>query len=175
MEFKKKSKLGTVGSGPDQMRFFELDLKQADYFTILTDAKDKLKNVDEYQLSQTRRKDFNDKLNAIEKSAFVLVNSSIGCIDTAASPFCSQYTPCLQQKVLDLMVSHLIEQVNILRKLNRIGAYMSYSRSIDFLQYAMTVLTLADAFKSTENGPLGVFVELLLNEMNMSSIFYLIS
>lgn len=174
-EFNKKFELGTVWSGPGQMRFFGLNLEQADDFTIRTDANDKLKNVDEYQLSRPRRKEFNDKLNEIEKSAFASANSSLGWIGIAVSPLCSLYASYLQQKAPDLLVCHLIEQVNILRKLKRIGTCMSYPRPTDNSQYVLTVLAFADASKSSENGQLGVLVGLLLGEMKMGSIFHPIS
>lgn len=108
-ELNKKFELGTVWSGPDQMRFFGLNLKEADEFTISPDANNELKNVDEFQLLQLCRKEFNNKQNRIEKSAFASANSSLDWIGIAASLVYSPYSSCSQLKAPDILVCYFIK------------------------------------------------------------------
>lgn len=154
------------------MRFFSLNLKQADDFPIRTDVNDMLKNVGEYQLSQPRRREFNGKLNEMRKSAFASADSSLSWISIPAYPFCSLYASYLQQKAPDHMVRHIMGQVNMLRKLKGIGTCMSYPQTTINSKYVLTVLAFADASKSSQNGQPGVLVGLLPGETKIGSIFH---
>lgn len=64
-KFNDTFKLGTIPSGPGRMRFFGINLEQADEFTVQTDAEEKLEDVMEYQLTGMRSKESDEPLNEI--------------------------------------------------------------------------------------------------------------
>lgn len=84
-------------------------MEQTENYTTQTDADDKLRNLDEYTISQIRRKDFESLLYAPEKSYFASTNSSLGWIGTASLPFCSFYASHLQQRALDIKVRDIVD------------------------------------------------------------------
>ena len=174
-EFDKRFKFGTVNHGPGKLRFFGINTVQNDDLTIETDAEDKMNAVVEYPLARTRRKQFEKPLNRIEKSVFGSTNSSLGWIGTAASPFCSFYAIYLQQKAPELKVSHLFEQVNIVKKLKKIGTTIAYPRPLDKKQYELSVLVFADASRTDDCGQLGVVTALLVGDMKKNSIYHIVS
>ena len=125
-KFDEQFKFGNVNHGPGKLRFFGINTVQNTDHTIETDADDKMDAVTEYPFSRMRRKQFDQPLNQMEKSVFASTNSSLGWIGTAASPFCSLYASYLQQKAPELKVWHLVEQINIVRKLKKIGSTVAY-------------------------------------------------
>ena len=167
--------LGTVVSGPGVIRFFGINVEQAEDYTIKTDADDKLNGLTEYFLTRARRKQFGSGLTKIEMDHFASINSSLGWIGTAASPFASFYASFLQQKTPDTNISHLIEQINTVKKLQRTGSTICYTRPKDKKDYSLTVLAYADASKPNEYGQLGIIVGLLVGELQKDSIFHAIS
>ena len=174
-EFDKRFRFGDVKHGPGKLRFFGINTVQNSDFTIETDADDKLDSVTEYPFSRQRRKQFEQPLNQIEKSVFASTNSSLGWIGTAASPFCSFYASYMQQKAPELKVSHLIEQVNIVRQLKKLGTTIAYPRPSDNSRYELSVLVFADASRIDDCGQLGVVTGLLIGEMKNNSIYHAIS
>lgn len=173
--FNKSFKLGTIVKGPGMMRFFRINNEQGDDSTIRTDADDKLNGLSEYYISRARRKQFKDALNPIERNHFASINSSLGWIGTAASPFCSFYALFLQQKNPETNVSHLVDQINIVKKLQKIGTQIHYPRPSDKNEYNLTVLPFADASKPNEYGQIGVLVGLLVGEFEQNTIYHAIS
>ena len=137
--------------------------------TIETDAEDKMKAVVEYPFSRTRRKQFEQPLNQIEKFVFASTKSSFGRIVTAASPFCSFYASYLQQKAPDLKVSHLVEQINIVWKLKKIGTSVAYTRTLHKKEYELHrscffFFFFFDASRTDECGQLEVATGLLVGD-----------
>ena len=173
--FNSKFKFGTVASGPGRMRFFGINIEQAEDFTIHTEADEKLNALTEFYLSRPRRKEHKSYLNDIERSFFASTNSSLGWIGTAASPLCSFYASYLQQKAPDTTISDLVEQLNIVRKLKRLGTAISYPRPTDKRDYELSILVFADASKPREHGQIGVLAGLLVGELESGSIFHSLS
>lgn len=174
-QFHKHFKFGAVNRGPGKLRFFGINTMQNEDFTVGTDADDKLDAVTEYPFTRRRRKQSEEELNTIEKSVFASVNSSLGWIGTAASPFCSFYSSYLQQKEPAIKVSPLIEQVNIVRKLKKLGTKISYPRPTDDAYYALRILVFSDASRVDENGQTGVVAGLLVGEMKHDAIYHVLS
>lgn len=174
-EFDKHFKLGTVVEGPGKMRFFGSNVEQAENFTVRTNADDKLNGLNEYYLSRYRGQQFQQTLNAIEKSHFASTNSSLGWIGSAASPICSFYASILQQKAPETAVSHLVDQINIVRKLQKLGTVKPYPRPTDKNEYELTELAFADASKPSEYGKLGIVIGLLVGDFKQDSIFHTIT
>lgn len=174
-KFDKKFKFGDVNHGPGKLRYFGINTTQNSDFTVETDADDKLDGVKEYPISRQRRKEYKELLNKIEKSAYASINSSLGWIGTAASPFCSFYASYLQQKAPDTKVSDLIEQVHILRKLKKLGTAISYPRPTEKSENELSVLVFADASRTDDVGQLGVLTGLLIGEMKNNAIYHTIS
>ena len=138
--FNENFHLGTVNHGPGKLRSFGINPVQNKNFTIKTDANDKIEALQEYPLTRQRSKESEQEMNKIEKSVFASVNNSIGWLGTAASPFCSFYSSYLQQKAPDLKVSHLVEQINNVRKLKKLGTQVSYPRPTDKQEYKPSIL-----------------------------------
>lgn len=114
-------------------------------------------------------------LNAIEKKHFAPINSFLRWIGTAASPFCSFYASYLQYKAPETTFSHLVEQINVVNKLRRLGTRICYPRSDDKKTYELTVLAFPDARKGSELSQLGVIIGLLIGEFKSGSIYHSIS
>ena len=132
-------------------------------------------SVTEYLFSRQRREQFEQPLNEVEKSVFGSTNSSLGYIGTATSPICSFYASYIQQKAPELKTCHLVEHVNIVRKLKKLGTTIAYTRPSDKCQYELSVLLFADASRIDDCGQLGVITGLLIGEMRNESIYHAIS
>lgn len=143
--FHQRFALGTFNHGPGKLRFFGINTIQNEYFTVDTDADDKLEAVTEYPITRPRRKQSDQELNKLEKSVFASVNSSIGWIGTASSPLCSFYSIYLQQKAPDVTAAHMCEQISIVRKLKKLGTTISYPRPTDKSRYEISILVFSDA------------------------------
>jgi len=111
----------------------------------------------------------------MEKSAFASSNSSLGWIGTAASPLCSFYSSYLQQKAPGTKVCHLVEQINTIRKLKKLGTTISYPRPVDNQDYEMSILVFSDASRTEESGQLGILTGLLVGKMQNNVIYHPLS
>lgn len=69
----------------------------------------------------------------------------------------------------------MVEQVNILRKLKKLGTVICYPRPTDQLERELSVLVFADASRTDDIGQLGVLTGLLVGEMKSNSIYHPIS
>lgn len=127
-DFNRVFELGSVVSGPGEMRFFGTNLLQKDDMSVEIDVDDKLSNVFEYSFLRQRRKQMEEQVNDLEKKSFMSVNSTLGWIGSACSPLCSYYSSYIQQKLPDIRVRHVVEQKNILRKLQKQGSTIYYAR-----------------------------------------------
>ena len=173
--FDKHFKFNKLNHGPGKLRFFGINTVQNTDHTIETDADDKMDAVTEYPFSRMLRKQFEQPLNQMEKSVFASTNSSLGWIGTAAPPFCSFYASYLQQKAPDLKVCHLVEQINIVRKLKKLGTTVAYPRPTDKDKYQLSVLVFADASRTDDCGQLGILTGLLIGEIKKNAIYHTIS
>ncbi len=174
-EFDKTFKLGEIKSGPGKLRFFGINISQNEDRSIDADADDKTKDLFEYSISKLRRKQYEEPMNAIEKSAFMSMNSSLGWIGSSASPLFSFYSSYLQQKNGDLKVKHIIEQNNIIKKLRKYGSTISCPRPPLKKEFKLKVLVFTDASRSDENGQIGVIAGLMLGDLEEGSTFHLLS
>lgn len=129
-----------------------MNIIQEENFEITTNADDKLYALFEYTLSRERRRNSEKDVNQLERNSFMLLNSSLSWIGTAASPLCSFYSSYLQQKCPNIKVKHISEQSSILRKLKRIGTSIKYVRPTLNLEHKLKVLAFADAPRSDKNG-----------------------
>lgn len=79
-------------------------------------------------------------------------NSSLALIGSAGSPLCSFYVSYLQQKAPEIRVCNLVEQRNIVKKLQKLGAFIGYPRPVDKRNYELTLLAFADALRTDAYG-----------------------
>lgn len=70
---------------------------------------------------------------------------------------------------------HLIEQVNALWKLKKLGTTIAYPRPTDKVIHKLSVLVFTDASRTDDVGRLGVFTGMLIDEMEENAIFHAIS
>lgn len=120
-QIKKQYELGTVVYGPGSFYFFGLMISQESDYTIKIHADEKIDDNSCYPISRQRWKEENDASNAVEADSFRSMNSSIGWLGIAASPFSSFCASYLQQKVPSTNVSDLIAQISSLRLLQKLG------------------------------------------------------
>lgn len=158
-----------------KLRFFGINTIQNENFSLDTNADDKLKAVSEYFLSRHRRKESDKAVSALEKSAFASADSSLGWIETVASPLCSFYASYLKQKAPAVQEHNLVKQTDILRKLKKLGGTILYLRPADKKGYCLSVLVSADASRVDDAGQLGIVTGLLVGEMSTNAICHVVS
>lgn len=122
--FNVKFKLGNITSGPFKMRCFGINVLQEDYIKIKTNAEDKSNSLADYFLSRRRQNQFGSLINSMERAHYASTNSSFQLLRTAVSLFCSLYASYLQKKTPETNVIHLVEQINVIRKIKRLGTFL---------------------------------------------------
>ena len=105
--------LWTVAYGPGTFQFFGIIVTQSEDFNIQIHADLKIASCEAYPMSRQRRKQIEEPLNQLEKSSYFSLNSSLGWIGVAASPFCAHAANYLQQKGANPSVENLIIQINM--------------------------------------------------------------
>lgn len=159
--FNEHFRLGSLKSGYGKFRFFGTNVIQNDDYSIITFANDKNDAIFEYSDSHTRRKAQESDLNTVDKRAFVSKNSSLGRINTNASPLCCLYPSLLHQKATGMKVRHLIEQSNVLRKLKKFGSTICYPRLPLNVELPIYIALFADESRTDHSGEIGVMAELI--------------
>ena len=147
-------KLGAVVYGPGTFLFYGLQITQDTDYSITVQSDEKLSKLEGYPVDRQRRKQIETSLNAAEMHYFRSVNSSIGWLGIAASPFCTFYASTLQQKLPSASVHDLISQINNIRVLKKLGSAVTFKRPKDEKQYRLSVLIFSDASRSTDHGQL---------------------
>ena len=79
--------LGTVVYGPGTFQFFGLIVIQSEDFNIQIHADHRIASCEAYPISRQLRKQIEETLSQLEKSSYFSLNSSLGWIGVAASPF----------------------------------------------------------------------------------------
>lgn len=174
-KFQVKFKLGTIQKEPSILRFFGVHISQSEDMSITNDESDKLEAISEPQISLFRYKQPDYIINNIEKSTFPSINCSFGWIWTSSSPFCSYYSSYLQQKAPDITVSNIKEQLNILRRLKKIGTTIRYPRPIETINQEVTVLVFTDASRIYDEAQLGAVLGLLFGGIEKDNIYHIVS
>lgn len=88
-----KFKLDNVSQSPESMRCFGTSTFQYDDFSIETNAGDKIRAPGERFFCRQRRKESEESISNIEKSAFASTSSSIVCIGVVTPCFFASSTP----------------------------------------------------------------------------------
>lgn len=174
-EIEKRHELGTIMYGPGEFLFFGLTITQDDYYSTTIHGEEKLNMIESYPLSRTRRRQIDDKLNAVELKAFRSVNSKIGWLGLSASPFCSLYASYLQQRAPDPTVRDLITQVNALRLMKKFGSVIQFKRPDTHGPQTLSLLVFCDASRSKTHGQICYIAGLLIGDLSKGSIFHTIS
>lgn len=168
-------KVGTVVFSPGTFLFYGLNISQGEDFAITIDGDEKLYSYEGYPISHLRRKDVGEGLSAIEIKGFGSINTSIGCLGIAASPFCAFYSSYLQQKNSDPTVHDLIAQINVLRLLKKLGTSTSYKRPENGIDYSPTIVMFADASRKNDVGQLCYIGGILFGELATGSVYHTLS
>lgn len=90
--FGKKFMLRTLCKGPGKLRFYRLCIEQYEDFYGTINADEKLQSLEAYHITRVRRQLIDEKLNSIERRAFMSIISSISWLGTTVSPFCPCYS-----------------------------------------------------------------------------------
>lgn len=123
-----KFELGTVAHGPGRPRFFGMNIAQKENYSCYIDADDKLGALAPCPITHVRRKQTTDELSAVDRSLFMSLNSSLGGLVLAASPFCAFYASHLQQKLPDATISAPVQQRSRLKQLQVFGTRAKFTR-----------------------------------------------
>ena len=166
--------LGTILFGPGTIIFFGMTITQSDDYVITIHADDKLESMQPFPLTRLRRKEIDDALNDVELSAFRSLNSSIGWMGIAASPFCALTASYLQQKGPHPTVRDLVTQTNMLRTLKRLGSVIKF-KTPSRGEYDLSILLFADASRRIDHGQIGYLSGLLFGPIGEGATFHLMS
>jgi len=170
-----KYQLGTVLYGPGTFLFFGLTICQDTDFSVTVHGDCKLNALEAFPIDRNRRKQIDTPLNDIELQAFRSVNSSIGWLGIAASPFCSLYASYLQRKAPMPLVRDLVCQINSIWTLKKLGTTIRFKRPPGQDEYKISVLIFSDASRPCDYGQLGYVAGLLIGEFGSGSVFHTLS
>lgn len=173
--FNKKFELGTVVRGPGSFKFYGISMSQDEDLSSSVNADEKLNLIDSFPLSRVRRRQCNSSLTSVEMSAFMSVNSSIGWLGIAASPFCAFYASHLQQKMPKATVEAIMSQIRYLRLLKQLGTCIVFPSPPRRGSFTVSVLVFSDAGRTVDHGQLSYVAGLLLGPMSEGSLFYTMS
>ncbi len=174
-DFNAKFKLGTIIRGPGKLRFFGLQVVQEKDLSICVDGNEKLNKIEPYPISNVRRKNYTEPLDQVEKHAFMSINSSLGWLGIAASPFCALYESYLQQKLPKANVETLLCQARHLKTLKKLGTTISFPRAPKGKEVPVSVVVFSDASRTDDRGQLCYIAGLLLGPLQKDSTFYTLS
>lgn len=127
--FYSKYKFGTVAHGPGQLRqlrFFGFNIVQEDDFTCSINGDEKLKALEQCPIPRVRKLELESELTAAERSAFMSLNSSLGWLGIAASPFCAFYSSYMQKMLPSANVPVLPAQTAALCVVKTLGSNISF-------------------------------------------------
>ena len=154
--------------------FFGLQVSQDPDDVIRVHADQKLSGVSSYNVSRTRRRQSNVKLNTMEKFHYNSINGSVGFIGVHALPIASFVSSYLQQTQTYATVHDLRKQSALLKKLKQLGSTTCYNEIPRGTNHFIVVV-FSDAACPNENGQLGMLCGILFGEMNRGSIFHVLS
>lgn len=152
VEFGEKFKLGIVSHGPENFHSYGLRIEQYEDFSYFIDADDKLLSLEAYSTPRVRRRQLDEEIDALKRSAFMSLNPSIFWLGIAVSLLYASYSSHLQQKLPQCHVSALFAKVNSLKLLKRLGNLSQYS--FPDVNANVNIVAFADASHSQEAGQL---------------------
>jgi len=168
-------KVGTVVYGPGKMLFNGMNISCDEESIITVDADFKIESLEPYLLDRNRRKNIEDIANPIEISGYRSVNGSIGQIGSTASPFCSFASSILQQKIPKLKVKSIVDQVNHVKILKKLGSLIKFKRPSEKGSFDLSVVVFSDASRGNDAGQIGYISGLLIGEFKEGSVFHTLS
>lgn len=167
--------LGEIMHGPGQLRFFGLNIVQHEDFSCSIDGDEKLGKIEPYPLSRVRRRQSDEVLNAIERSAFMSINASIGWLGITTSVLCAFHSSSLQQKLPNARVSSLMSQVAALNQLKRYGTLASYVCPPADVSSDVTLVAFADASHSAAASQLCFVTAIVFGKIQQGSVIHIMS
>ena len=166
--FDSKYKFGSVISGRGHLRFFGLNILQNDDFSSTIDGNEKLEALQPVPLTRSGRRSGSEPMNAIEKTSYMSLSSSINCLGMTTSVFCSYYFSLLQQKITENTMSKLLLQSSVMKKLKNIHTVTIYPRPPANKNLEASVVVFADAGRLESHGQLCYMAGLLLGTLPVS-------
>lgn len=157
-------KVGTIVCSRGTFLFNGLSVTQDVDSTITVSADDKMLNLKPLPIDRLRRKKTEEEANAVEKSAYRSSTGSIGWIGVAASPFCAYASSTLQKKVPQLKVKHLVDQVNHIKFLQKLGTTISYRRPVEKGDFELSIVVFSDANRQDSSGQLCFVAGLVISD-----------
>lgn len=140
----KQYELGSTVYLPRTFMFFGLTVSQDTSETVTLSADDKMQNMELYQLSRVRRKQFSEPLNAVELSALQSINGFIGFMGIRVGPIAAFTCSYLQQSSNSYNLADLIKQSITLKFVTRMGTTSSFVRTTSKGNHLVAVLLFAN-------------------------------
>ena len=172
---KKQYKLGTIVYGPGKIQLYGLMITQDEDMTIMIDADEKMQGYHAPTISRLKRKEQDTLLNGIELASFRSLNSCIGWLGVAASPFCAFTASYLQQKGPAPYVKDMVTQINLLNNLKKRGTSLRFTRPVDNHEYEANIVVFSDASRITDYGQLGFVAGLLFGKLEQDAVIHVVS
>lgn len=114
--------LAAMSSGPGKLRFFDIISVPNDDWTITTDFDGTMNACTEHFFTRKCSKQFDESINPLEKSYSASANSPLDLARTAPFSLCSFYASYLQQKALNTKLSHAVQKINVVRRLEKLDS-----------------------------------------------------
>ncbi|PXF49341.1 hypothetical protein BWQ96_00915 [Gracilariopsis chorda] len=166
--------LGTIVFAPGTFQFYGLTVTQYDDYSVTVHGDDKLQSFEPFPIDRNRHRQVDEPFNQLELRVFRSLNSSIGWLGIAASPFRAIASSSLQQKGPHVTVKHLVSQCNALRNLKKRRTCALFHRP-PVGCYPVSLLVFADASRTFDHGQLGFVTGLMFGEITEGSVFHPIS
>lgn len=112
------------------------------------------------------------KYECYEISVLGIANCSVRWLASGALPICLVRASHPEQKTSNALVSHLTEQLNVLKKLKGLRTSVSQSMTIYKTQSNLRILTFSDASRVTKYGRLRTEYGLPVGPLKEVAIFY---
>lgn len=148
-----------------------MNIVKNENYSISIHADDKLNQLEPYPISRSRRRELSEKMNDIEKKAFMSINESIGWLLSNVSILCSFYSSHLQQKNSKYHVSALISQFSALRTLKKYGTLSTFSSVKSSTTEDFSIVAFADASHTSESSQLCYIFCLVIGELRNEVAF----
>lgn len=163
-----------MAHGPGNLRFDGLNITQEEDFPCRINADDKLVALEKRPISRLRRRETESELIAVAKSAFISLNSSLGGLGIAASPFCTFYASPMHQMLPSAKVSVLASQADALRILKNLGTNISFPKPVTGAHELCIEIFVAKG-RLSEHGQISYLSGLLIGSLVLNLVFHTIS
>lgn len=163
-----------IKNGTEHLRYVVLNLVQSDYYTKFLDCDEKLAGIAAVPISRLRRRELEAGVSTGEDSSFASLNSTVGWLGITADLFSAAFVSMHEKAAPSETVRDCLAQSSDIRTIQAMG-YTIFSRAYDVERLKRYVTIFSDAGRSATNGQLCYIAGLLLEELQLKSIYHVLS